>query len=79
MSENSSKSVAIKDFFKSNVLINELDEVLRFKPDSLIGVDKISSEHLYNNGIKTIEDLANLSVSNLPEIKEILPKMLVKW
>ncbi|MCK4371082.1 MAG: hypothetical protein KAW03_08440 [Candidatus Lokiarchaeota archaeon] len=79
MSENSSKSVAIKDFFKSNVLINELDEVLRFKPDSLIGVDKISSDHLYNNGIKTIEDLANLSVSNLPEIKEILPKMLVKW
>ncbi|TKJ24243.1 MAG: hypothetical protein CEE43_00740 [Promethearchaeota archaeon Loki_b32] len=79
MSENSSKSVAIKDFFKSNVLINELDEVLRFKPDSLIGVDKISSDHLYNNGIKTIEDLANLSVSNLPEIKEILPKMLLKW
>ncbi len=79
MSENSSRSVAIKDFFKSNVLINELDEVLRFKPDNLIGVDKISSDHLYNEGIKTIEDLANLSVSNLPEIKEILPKMLLKW
>ncbi len=79
MSEISSKSVAIKDFFKRNVLINELDEVLRFKPDTLIGVDKISSDHLYNDGIKTIEDLANLSVSNLPEIKEILPKMLLKW
>ena len=79
MSENSSKSVAIKDFFKSNVLINEIDEVLRFKPDTLIGVDKISSDHLYNDGIKTIEDLANLSVSNIPEIKEILPKMLLKW
>ncbi len=79
MTENSSKSVAIKDFFKSNVLINEIDEVLRFKPDTLIGVDKISSEHLNNEGIKSIEDLAGLSVSSLPEIKEIPPKMLLKW
>jgi GTPase SAR1 family protein len=79
MSENSSRSVAIKDFFKSNVLINELEEVLRFKLDTLIGVDKISSDHLNNEGIKTIEELANLSVSNLPEIKEILPNMLIKW
>ncbi|MFX0021619.1 MAG: ADP-ribosylation factor-like protein [Candidatus Hermodarchaeota archaeon] len=79
MSDNSSKSVAIKDFFKRNVLINELEEVLRFKPDTLIGVDKISSEHLANEGIKTINDLANLSASNLPEIKEILPNMLLKW
>ncbi len=79
MSDNSSKSVAIKDFFKRNVLINELEEVLRFKPDSLIGVDKISSEHLVNEGIKTLDDLANLSASNLPEIKEILPNMLLKW
>ena len=31
MSENSGKSVTIKDFFKRNVLINELDEVLRLK------------------------------------------------
>ena len=79
MSENSGKSVAIKDFFKSNVLINELDEVLRFKPDTLIGVDKISSDHLFNEGIKTIEDLANLNVSSLPEIKELMPNMLQKW
>ncbi|MFW9998652.1 MAG: ADP-ribosylation factor-like protein [Candidatus Hodarchaeota archaeon] len=79
MSENSSKSVAIKDFFKSNILINELEEVLRLKPESLIGIDKISSDHLIDEGIKTIEDLANLSVSNLPEIKEILPNMLLKW
>jgi GTPase SAR1 family protein len=77
MSENSTKNVAIKDFFKRNVLINELDEILRFKPETLIGVDKIS--HLFNEGIKTIDDLANLSVSNLPEIKEILPNMLLKW
>ncbi|MFW9900479.1 MAG: ADP-ribosylation factor-like protein [Candidatus Thorarchaeota archaeon] len=79
MSENNGKSVAIKDFFKSNVLINELDEVLRFKPDTLIGVDKISSDHLLNEGIKTIEDLANLNVSSLPEIKELMPNMLQKW
>jgi len=79
MSENSSKSVAIKDFFKRNVLINEIDEVLRFKPDSLIGVDKVSSDHLIAEGVKTIEDLANLSVANLPEMKEILPSMLQKW
>ena len=79
MSDNSNKSVAIKDFFKRNVLINELEEVLRFKPETLIGVDKISSEHLSNEGIKTIDDLANLSALNLPEIKEILPNMLLKW
>ena len=79
MSENSGKSVAIKDFFKSNVLINELDEVLRFKPETLIGVDKITSDQLFNEGIKTIDDLANLNTSSLPEIKEVLPSMLQKW
>ncbi len=79
MSENSEKSVAIKDFFKRNVLINELDEVLRLTPDTLIGVDKISSDHLINESIKTIDDLANLNVSSLPEIKEVLPNMLLKW
>jgi GTPase SAR1 family protein len=79
MSENSSKSGAIKDFFKSNVLIKELEEILRFPPDTLIGVDKVSSDHLIDNGIKTIEDLANVSVSNLPEIKEIMPNIFQKW
>ncbi|NVM38615.1 MAG: hypothetical protein HWN81_23710 [Candidatus Lokiarchaeota archaeon] len=79
MSENSNRSIAIKDFFKRNVLINELEEVLRFKPDTLIGVDKISSDNLYNEGIKSIEDLAGLTTSSLPEIKEILPNMLLKW
>lgn len=79
MSEKGSKSTAIKDFFKRNVLINEIEEVLRFKPDTLIGIDKVSSDNLSDEGIKTISDLANLSVSNLPEIKEILPNMLLKW
>jgi len=79
MTENNNRSVAIKDFFKRNVLINELEDVLRFKPDTLIGVDNISSDHLFNEGVKTIDELANLSVANLPEIKEILPNMLLKW
>ena len=76
MSENSNKSVLIKDFFKRNVLINEIDEVLRFKPDTLIGIDKISSDHLVSEGIINIQELAKLSVASLPVIKEILPQML---
>ncbi|MHA1988127.1 MAG: ADP-ribosylation factor-like protein [Promethearchaeota archaeon] len=79
MSDNNSKSVILKDFFKRNVLINELEDIMRFKPDTLIGVDKVSSEQLVTNGIKTVGDLANLSVANLPEIRDILPSMLQKW
>ena len=79
MTENNEKEVILKDFFKSNVLISELEEILRFKPESLIGVDSISSDNLISNGIKNIEDLANLSIDNLPEIDDILPSMLRKW
>lgn len=79
MSDQNSKSVVLKDFFKRNVLINEIDEILRFKPETLIGVDKVSSDQLNANGIKTIADLASMSVSDLPEIKDILPSMLQKW
>ena len=79
MSDHNSKTVILKDFFKRNVLINELEDILRFKPDSLIGVDRVSSEQLIANGINTIGDLANLSVANLPEIRDILPSMLQKW
>jgi len=78
MSENSNK-VMIKDFFKSNVLINEIEDVLRFKPETLIGVDKISSDHLISEGIVNIDELAKLSVASLPEIRDILPQMLLKW
>ncbi len=69
----------IKDFFKSSVIIDELEEILRFKPETLIGIDKISSDHLVTKGISSIGKLADLSVANLPEIKEILPTMLQKW
>ncbi len=79
MSDHNSKTVILKDFFKRNVLINELEDILRFKPDSLIGVDRVSSEQLIANGINTVGDLANLSVANLPEIRDILPSMLQKW
>lgn len=79
MSENSEKEVVIKDFFKSNVIFSELDEILRFKPETMIGIDKVSSDKLIDNNIKTVEDLANLSVDNLPEIEDLLPNILRKW
>lgn len=79
MSENSEKEIIIKDFFKSNVIFSELDEVLRLKPETMIGIDKVSSDKLVENNIKTVEDLANLSVDNLPEIEDLLPKIFRKW
>ena len=79
MSDQTNKDVILKDFFKRNVLISELEEVLRFKPETLIGVDKVSSDQLHANGIKTVGELASLSVANLPEIKDVLPSMLQKW
>ncbi len=79
MSEKETKSVVIKDFFKSSVIINELDEALKFKPDTLIGIDKISSEKLIENNINNIEELAHLSLESLPGIKEIPNNVLTKW
>jgi len=79
MSEEETKSVVIKDFFKRSVIINELDEALKFKPDTLIGIDKISSEKLKDNNVNNIEELAHLSLESLPSIKEIPNKILIKW
>jgi len=79
MSEEETKSVVIKDFFKRSVIINELDEALKLKPDSLIGIDKISSDKLVEKNIKNIEDLAKLSIESLPTIEEIPPKIIQKW
>jgi len=79
MSEEETKSVVIKDFFKRSVIISELDETLKFKPDSLIGIDQISSDKLVENNVKNIEDLAKLSIETLPTIEEIPPKILQKW
>lgn len=69
----------IKDFFKSNVIINEVGEVLDFKPDTLFGIDKISAEKLRGSNIKTISDLASLDADNPPQIRDVLPQILVKW
>jgi len=79
MSEEETKSVVIKDFFKRSVIINELDEALKFKPDTLIGIDKISSEKLIENNVNNIEELAHLSLESLPGIKEIPNNVLTKW
>lgn len=79
MSEEETKSVVIKDFFKRSVIINELDEALKFKPDTLIGIDQISAEKLIDNNVNNIEELAHLSLESLPSIKEIPNKILTKW
>ncbi|MFX1259965.1 MAG: ADP-ribosylation factor-like protein, partial [Promethearchaeota archaeon] len=68
----------IKDFFKRNVEIKELEEVLAFRPDTIFGIDNVSAEKLKENKIYTIEDLANLSIENPPSM-DILPKILIKW
>jgi len=69
----------IRDFFKSHVIFEELDEVLNLKAENLIGVDRISSEKLSAANIGTIDDLANLSPDSPPTVKEILPQLLLKW
>ncbi|NVM17984.1 MAG: 50S ribosome-binding GTPase [Candidatus Lokiarchaeota archaeon] len=79
MSEEDTKNIVIKDFFKRSVILNELDEALKFKPDTLIGIDQISSEKLFENNVKSIEELAHLSLESLPNIKEIPINVLMKW
>ena len=73
------KDEKIKDFFKRTVIINEIDEVLSFKPDTLIGIDKVSAESLREINIKTIEDLAVKKADQPPEVRGILPQMISKW
>ncbi len=73
------KNQKIKDFFKSNVIINELEEILRFRPDTLIGIDNISAETLKEHKINNIQDLANLNVGATPQIKSIPEPIIIKW
>ena len=79
MSDNDFKKVKVKDFFKSSVMIDEIEEMLNFKPESLIGIDKISSDKLIENGFKNVAELATITEDKLPDIKEIPPKILLKW
>ena len=73
------KNQKIKDFFKSNVIINEIEEVLRLRPDTLIGIDNISAEALKEHKINNIQDLANLKVESAPQIKNIPEPIITKW
>ena len=69
----------IKGFFKSSVYIENLGEVLDFKADSLIGIDRINADILNKFGIETIKDLAAYPVEKLSEVKEIPEVVLDKW
>ncbi|MGV9200444.1 MAG: ADP-ribosylation factor-like protein, partial [Promethearchaeia archaeon] len=69
----------VKEFFKSNVIIKEMGEVLTFTPDTLIGIDRISADRLKKHSIETIKDLADLSLDDPPIIEGIIPKMIEKW
>lgn len=80
MSDNdSNKNVKVKDFFKRNIIINELEDILNFKPDTLIGIDKVSSDTLGDYNIKNIGDLAKVSLEYLPDVKEVPSSILIKW
>ncbi|MFW9945401.1 MAG: ADP-ribosylation factor-like protein [Candidatus Odinarchaeota archaeon] len=76
---NNDKNVKVKDFFKSNIIINDLEDILNFKPDTLIGIDKVSSDTLEDYNIKSIGDLAKISLENLPDVKEIPSSIMIKW
>ncbi len=77
--KNINKNVKVKDFFKRNIVINELEDILNFKPDTLIGIDKVSSDTLGDYNIKNIGDLAKVSLENLPDVKEVPSSILIKW
>ena len=69
----------IKELLKSSVSIKDFKEILKLKPDTIIGIDRISGEMLIEKGINNIEDLAKQTVENPIEIKRILPQVLLKW
>jgi GTPase SAR1 family protein len=69
----------ITQFFKSNVSVNVLADVLDFGPETLIGIDSISARKIKQEGIRTIQDLANLNEKNPPKIEGVLPRMFIKW
>ena len=73
------KDQKIKDFFKSNVIINELEEVLGFRPDTLIGIDNVSAQALKEHRINNIQNLADLKVESPPEIRSIPEAIVLKW
>ena len=78
LNNDSNKNVKVKDFFKSNIIINELEDILNFEPDTLIGIDKVSSDTLRDYNIKNIGDLAKISLENLPDVKEVPSSIIIK-
>ncbi len=75
--EELSKNLA--DFFKNNVNIEDSTEILNLPPNALRGIDNISKDILFENNIKTIEALANLSLETPPIIKKLSENVLIKW
>ncbi len=69
----------IKDFFKSSVTIKEIEAILQFSPETLVGIDQISAESLAANNVNNIGDLAKINELNPPEIRGVPPIILVKW
>jgi len=69
----------IKGFFKSSILIDDIMEILKYKVDSLIGIDTISANILKKSGVNTIKDLAELPDDKILENKEIPADILEKW
>ncbi len=69
----------IKDFFKTGTIINEISEILDFKVDTIIGIDKVSAESLNQVNVKNIQELAALNPESPPQIKNILPQLVIKW
>jgi len=69
----------IKGFFKSSILIDDIMEILKYKVDSLIGIDTISANILKKSGVNTIKDLAELPDDKILEKKEIPADILEKW
>ncbi len=69
----------IKGFFKSSILIDDIMQILKYKVDSLIGIDTISANILKKSGVNTIKDLAELPDDKILENKEIPADILEKW
>ncbi len=69
----------VREFFKSNVVIDQVEEIMNLKPESLIGIDTISSEKLKQANIHTLADLAKLSSETPPEVSGVLAQSVIKW
>ena len=79
MSDKTEILSKIKNFFKSNVKLDNLSGLLEISPYNLIGIDNVSAQVLLNHNINTIDDLSQISPQDPPIIKEISQSMIIKW